>query len=80
MLKFGGLCLLGEERGGRHRAITFWGGKDSSLAAVLGSWGVRFAGAFGAKVMCLWDAGGFLNFFSLIGIFFPPEPGKGRFT
>lgn len=58
MLKFGGLCLLGGERGGQHREITFGGRKDGSLAAILGTWGVRFAGAFGAKVMCLWDAGG----------------------
>lgn len=70
MLKFGGLCPLGEERGGQHREIPSGGGKGSSLAAILGSWGVRFAGAFGAKVMCLWDAGGVLNFFSLVGFFF----------
>lgn len=81
MLKFGGLCLLGEERGGQHREITFLGSKDSILAAILGSWGVRFAAVFGAKVMCLWDAGRFLNFFSLIFFFlFSPEPGKSKFT
>lgn len=58
MLNFGGLCLLGEARGGQRREITFLGGKDSTFNAVLGSWGVRFAGAFGAKVMCLRDAEG----------------------
>lgn len=74
-----GGCPRWERRGGgdQDRGTTFICifflnfefAKGSSLAASCGDWGVRFARAFGAKVMCPWDGEGFSDFFPALGIF-----------
>lgn len=78
MRKFGGVSPLGEAGRGRpgprnnfylYFFLNFEFAKGSSLAASCGDWGVRFARAFGAKVMCPWDGERFSDFFPALGIF-----------